>query len=1086
MPRRDFQTDLAQVCVPGVVPRLTHVRCGAEDGSFYFTCHAIDFRATVIEPSEYPRDHYYFVFAVTEDISYAVTEIVENSPSTFQGLPVQEFLTAISGYLDATIKAEDDDEQGYEDMDCDEGADKPFHSPESDINVNDGIRTDLRNARNSGYRVGLLGDLKGPVILSASRRISKLGISRDVMEAWRVCPSDYLVLLVRYPHGYHTLPDVIGNKRWPGSSLVQFYAGVCKSYKPSLDSAQRLFALADPSGAHESVTASNMERTEPILNPIFFGKSLQSLLNSRFVDILKSRLKYKFTWTGAELYLNNGQGKLTDDGEIDDSEYFKPDTWRVPPPVFLAEDHLASTNEVSDMSLLLVAMQFTLRRFVKCTEFCLNCYCKIEAGFEALKPFVCPKELCLYQYMALGMGPNLEWEISSQPYVVDLLVSFAYARAFGRKLDDFPTNTQLRVPHPARRESLSNENPSSDVYNGHFTFRRGSEPCLHLKNCTNIKEGDWVAIMMASEFHARVKDTSEWPKILLSDLIFKGQPLQEEQKRTLVLAGDVSFAIHDTCIDSLQTDAKLGVLVGLLDMLPNVSEMKEFIDHKKGGHLRSLSQWQDRIHPSALYVLQWIIGSNRSVIMYDDNPQHQVSGMEGYIQFRFAQGAPDKEQRFVTSVNNTASRLGLKYPTLFAWHGSPLCNWHSIVRESLHYKETAHGRSYGDGIYMAMDFHTSHSFSGSNSGFQTSSWQWPNSEMKCVLAISLNEVVNAPSEFRCKNPYYVVQNVDWVQPRYLFVHCQTKPSSLGGIQRQTLKSVYTQDPERKSKGPSGGYLQIPISATNSHRSTPTRQSQQQVGSHHIDRHGIKTYTTKDGADDDDADSVATLPEDNFLLLSDSETNANHSHDIATNFDPKRFDPASVQLLGAPSYATSNGARSLRKLLREALKTQRSSPLHELSWYIHGNIIDNMYQWIVELHSFKKHLKIAKDLEKAGLTSIVLEIRFPAVFPLEPPFIRVIRPRFVRFSNGGGGHITAGGAMCMELLTNTAWLPTLSIENVLMQVNLAISSEHPRPAKLDFQYLGHDYNVGDAIAEYKRVCIAHGWKVPADIDRMQWS
>ena len=56
-----------------------------------------------------------------------------------------------------------------------------------------------------------------------------------------------------------------------------------------------------------------------------------------------------------------------------------------------------------------------------------------EEEFEALKPYVCSKPLCLYQYMSLGFGPSVEHEIATQPYVVDLLVSFAYTSAYVRQ-----------------------------------------------------------------------------------------------------------------------------------------------------------------------------------------------------------------------------------------------------------------------------------------------------------------------------------------------------------------------------------------------------------------------------------------------------------------------------------------------------------------------------------------------------------------------------------------------------------------------------------------------------------------------------
>lgn len=94
-------------------------------------------------------------------------------------------------------------------------------------------------------------------------------------------------------------------------------------------------------------------------------------------------------------------------------------------------------------------MQFALRHLVRCTEFCLVCHCKVEADFEALKPYVCDKPLCLYQYMNLGFGPSIGHEIITQPHVVDLLISFCYTSANYRKLRYLPTGMALMVPSPS-------------------------------------------------------------------------------------------------------------------------------------------------------------------------------------------------------------------------------------------------------------------------------------------------------------------------------------------------------------------------------------------------------------------------------------------------------------------------------------------------------------------------------------------------------------------------------------------------------------------------------------------------------------
>jgi len=205
----------------------------------------------------------------------------------------------------------------------------------------------------------------------------------------------------------------------------------------------------------------------------------------------------------------------------------------------------------------------------------------------------------------------------------------------------------------------------------------------------------------------------------------------------------------------------------------------------------------------------------------------------------------------------------------------------------------------------------------------------------------------------------------------------------------------------------------------------------------------------------------------------------------TVFVPGSLDQDSLPMMQEPQYATPSATMRLNRELQTILKVQASTPSHELGWYINPELISNVYQWIVELHSFEAELPLTKDMKKAGFTSIVLEIRFGKDYPMSPPFVRVIRPRFLPFTQGGGGHVTGGGAMCMELLTNSGWSAVSSIEGVLLQVRMAIQNLEPKPARLlsTSNGIGHqqDYSTGEAMEAYKRACMAHGWQVPKDFN-----
>jgi ubiquitin-conjugating enzyme E2 Q len=195
-----------------------------------------------------------------------------------------------------------------------------------------------------------------------------------------------------------------------------------------------------------------------------------------------------------------------------------------------------------------------------------------------------------------------------------------------------------------------------------------------------------------------------------------------------------------------------------------------------------------------------------------------------------------------------------------------------------------------------------------------------------------------------------------------------------------------------------------------------------------------------------------------------------------------LDLSSIPRLEPPSWATPTASQAIGRELHKLQQLQTSTPLSELGWYINFEAVSNMFQWIVELHTFDPSLALAKDMKTAGVSSVVLEFRFGRDWPMSPPFVRVVRPRFLPFAQGGGGHVTAGGAMCMELLTNSGWSPANSMESVILQVRMALCSEE-RGARLDLNPVAgrmHDYGVGEAVDAYIRAAQMHGWEVPKDL------
>ena len=1210
MPRRQFIADL-QKALSGVrPPGVQNIKAGEDDGQFEFdfvasqgTSHTISITAMIPDVSDYPKSHEYMIFCgdnTPSDVAQALQNIRSTTRKT-----VFELIDLVSACLTAlTLPSEDSDgdhimgdsqqdlfdESEEEDADDVYGEDdEAFNygdqvqvrpaatanltatsqndaSRKSDKSFRDRIRSDLCAAKAAGFKVGHLGSLMNGCssFVTLSIRMSKLNLSEEAMQAWKVDPSEYLILLIQYPNGYKTgeqLQAYDGLRLTPNIGM-QVFAG--KRYKPTLQEAINAFTKArrertSTSGGNKKDEDGAAE--ESSIQNTFISKSLSMLLEKNLIPILRFRSQ-GMDWTGAEAWFNHIQrASSSDDANAIPAKYFGPEVVNESHPEILRADHYHQRKQFQH-SFPLLAMQFALRHFVRCTEFCLICHDKLDHELEAIKPYVCERPLCLFQYMSLGFGPSIEHEIISQPYVVDLLISFCYSSARAKKLKDFPDGLNLMVPpstyqqdrqtHSEHHNAQKDSQPQPELYEIGFDSGKSevhffNEPPGWPPGCCPINRGQWIVVRgrkcslgeNIEEVHCRVSDPSLYPTVRVDEaVVISLKPVNTYDTGTH-LAGrttappptpastpkwvPATLTKYSQEFSLLNNDEKCDAICRLLDTLPSVKEMRDYLSQNHPAELRN---WVERLPRDTTSLLRWIIASNRSCIMQVDHQEtgkanshkeERLHGVKGFIQFRFAMGAPDKESRFLSEVRKTTERLSLQHSTIFAWHGSPLHNWHGIIREGLHFKSIDHGRAYGHGVYHAKDATTSVGYAGM--GYGSSSGGWPRSMLCVSSALALNEIVNAPGEFVSKDPYYVVAQLDWIQTRYLLVQCS--PTEESGIAKPVFETppqlVHPQDPKHTPKGPTREPIVIPASAIKSGRVNDSKVADKRrstsalssgVSKRFKDAQGDSIATainldnddaSGDDSSIDDTSSVVTDVEDLELLrpepepvpdivisLNKSNAALKSSSEPTTDFVPGTLNFDILPVMPTPTYATSATTKRLLSELKTLAKVQSSTSPASLGWSIDTEKIENVYQWIVELHSFHTFsiknapLPLATDMKAANTTSIILEIRFGPDFPFSPPYIRVIGPRFLPFTQGGGGHIVIGGAMCMELLTNTGWSSVLSMESVLMQVRMAIASEPF--ARLEgigktAAVASSRYGAAEAADGYLRACASHGWQVP---------
>lgn len=100
----------------------------------------------------------------------------------------------------------------------------------------------------------------------------------------------------------------------------------------------------------------------------------------------------------------------------------------------------------------------------------------------------------------------------------------------------------------------------------------------------------------------------------------------------------------------------------------------------------------------------------------------------------------------------------------------------------------------------------------------------------------------------------------------------------------------------------------------------------------------------------------------------------------------------------------------------------------------------------------------------------LKVYFYDSFPVSPPFVRVVCPRFKQWT----GHITIGGSMCTEMLTSTGWKSDITALGFLLQLKNNITEGNGKIEHL----INYEYTEKEAFTAFARVARDHGWKIPS--------
>ncbi|KAK4700785.1 ubiquitin-conjugating enzyme E2 Q, partial [Phenoliferia sp. Uapishka_3] len=994
----------------------------------------------------YPDSHQVMCYAACEigsDVQAVLAEVADlpsrinrSLPGLIDYLVSRLILHQPAPFVESSQIFEDDEE------DEDDGDDLLFGIGGTDTGHNkalmDSLRNDFKGILDAGFRPGYTRVSELDNIVSVSKKVNALGVPLRALQAWdsELLTGEvrYLVLLMNFGSKY---PDPDNG----GRGDVKFRVGLSPKYKPSKA------AMASAFRSHSANTYTKND-----FDPISLSRPLDSLFSDKFQEILLTRRSnVNVGWAAAEHHclepgntkeaINTRQCRAADVEEDEISGSYE-----------LPEDPMGGDAGTFN-NYPLLAYTYLIRRFVMCPRFCLICFKKITTGIAALKPFVCESELCLFQLISMGLGPSLEHEITTNSPAVDLLVQLAYSATKENRLkaDMQPSGLELEVP----------KNPLAQWKTGEATVKFDDIADLQVRNNS------------------------------LASLITELPPIPEMQAW---LNGD----------DLNEVDKSL-------------SRNRKLQDMRKGS-----------VSNSAWKLLRWIVASNTSYLKLIEEEDELVQGVpKEYRQFRLVVGSPAKEHLLETNIAaaQAVDANALRYPTLYAWHGSAVkVTWfhffeslfdaeqsklrplelalHLARRTSLqrvsHFPSpfaggdthhnlrtrTINGRAYGHGVAKQGEISL-----GTYAQYAGAAWK--GADFGVGRLASICEIVNKPQEFISTTPYLVVDKVDWIQCRYLIVQ--------RGATSSYTPIVADSNADESTTSSSDQITQLvpldpahPITLHQKCIGIPDLLPKLEAMNQRLDDEAEDLNLSDTEVLKERLSVVTGSPKKSKKPLGPSSSRAQQLPKKAQAPEKPEdpFVPVGAELLKLirvlppPANPNLGSVRQITQEMRKLVKEQERDGPSTAGFYLDPERShDNIFTWVLELCGFDPDLPLSKDMKKNGVTSLLMEVRFPESFPLSPPFFRIIYPRFLPFVQGGGGHVTAGGSLCMDLLTSSGWSPAYDISAVLLQIRMAISNTEPRPARLDPQHWELAYTMSEAVAGFERAAATHNWIVPPELKQL---
>ncbi|XP_069672200.1 protein mono-ADP-ribosyltransferase PARP16-like [Periplaneta americana] len=293
-------------------------------------------------------------------------------------------------------------------------------------------------------------------------------------------------------------------------------------------------------------------------------------------------------------------------------------------------------------------------------------------------------------------------------------------------------------------------------------------------------------------------------KSVLLQCVLEKDPQAADVKWSLFVAACQSYR-YDSCLKPFPPQF-------IINGAKDIDSLREVVDKTPAlsllaQHLNDPDVYQ--ANPQVIDLLYWVLVHLKDVRM-KSVPKLEFDTIMEYVHCETAAPAPNLIFQLVSDPQGTNEvrwqQVSKGYKTLYAFHGSRLDNFHSILHYGLQ-KHLNKNSLFGHGIYLSSELSVSLPYSPMGYSWGRSI---VGSEMSCV---ALCEVVNHP-DVKCQdkesdrsrsiakdsiggevpNKYYVALNSDLVKVRYLLIYSkysqrassETSSSWLGWLGRHKL------------------------------------------------------------------------------------------------------------------------------------------------------------------------------------------------------------------------------------------------------------------------------------------------------------